>query len=596
MKKIIKIIGIVSLLGIGILNANSTYEADIGGCPPHNNPYSRTDGKGFFSCQCTSYVAWKINKDGIKFDNHKIEVNGELKYIQNYYSTINHKIINRLSHAGNWDNAVATIGIPFDNSPRVGDIAVWEPNHGGALWAGHVAYVESVNGDGSVNISEYNFHVKLGYGTRNNVKADHYIHVKGNSLSIYDFWIKQGTVYTNSKFDAQFKLKNNSNEDIEVSAIALALHDLNNEHKKDFKVDYGVYIGAGQSYSTGFSEITTPSIAGKYFVVAKYQKDNGEWVELSSQKIDIKENTSNKISRAESLKLILDKFNISTKNAGFNNSRFGERIKLPNDVTKNTSNYDAIVVGYNRGIVNGENGKFYPNRKVSLQEFITMIVRTIPIPLDNPNYSGYSYANSNSNFYKYLRAAYNAKILENKSYNFEDGINESTANSLLDKAFEYFRGDKSGISIYLKWNKQYVDLDMYAYSPEDSGNIAIETDDNGYITNMSELNSYNNLLYYGKHSTNWGANLDYDSWGGNGNQPWAGFGEERATVDSLMVKRPGKYSFIICYYDWESSLNPNTANYEMIGYKGSKNITQGGVLRGTIAKGRCKIGGTLTTN
>jgi len=301
------------------------------------------------------------------------------------------------------------------------------------------------------------------------------------------------------------------------------------------------------------------------------------------------------VTRAKSLKLILDKFNISTRNAGFNNSRFGERITLPSDVTQSTSNYDAIVVGYNRGITNGENGKFYPNRKVSLQEFITMIVRTIPIPLDNPNYSSYAYADSNSAFYKYLKAAYNAKILENKSYNFEDGIDESTAGSLLDKAFEYFRGEKSGISIYLKWNKKYVDLDMYAYSPTDSSNIEIEKDSDGYITNMSELNSYNNLLYYGKHSTAWGANLDYDSWGGNGSQPWAGFGEERATVDSLMVKRPGKYSFIICYYDWESSLNPSSANYEMIGYKGSKNITQNGSITGTIKKDKCKVGGTLTT-
>jgi surface antigen len=585
------------VFSIGILNANSTYESNIGGCPSSNDPYSLTDGYGFYSCQCTSYVAWKMNKNGIEFDNHKIKVNDELKYIGNYYSTINGATISRLSHAGNWDNAVSTIDIPFDNSPRVGDIAVWEPNTGGTGWAGHVAYVESINSDGSVNISEYNFHNFIGYGTRSNVQASHYIHVGGNNLNIYDFWIRQGTIYTNSKFDAQFKLKNNSDEAMEVSAIALALHDSNHEHKKDLKVDYGVHIGAGQSYSTGFSEITTQSEAGIYYVIAKYEKDDGTWIELGSQKIDIKaSNNTNEITRAKSINLILDKFNISTENAGFNSSRFGQQIQLPSDVTQSTSNYDAIVVGYNRGVTNGENGKFYPTRKVSLQEFITMIVRTIPIPLDNPNYSSYSYADSSSNFYKYLKAAHNAKILENKSYNFEDGIDESTASSLLNKAFEYFRGDESGISIYLQWSKQYVDLDMYAYSPADSSNIEIEKDSNGYITNMSELGSYNNLLYYGKHSTNWGANLDYDSWGGNGSQPWAGFGEERATVDSLMVKRPGEYSFIICYYDWGDSLNPSSASYEMIGYKGSENITQNGSISGTIQKNKCKIGGTLTTN
>ena len=593
MKKIKLILLMVSF---GLLNLYAGYEEDIGGCPPTNNPYSRTDGYGFYSCQCTSYVAWKINQNGTKLSNYKIEVNGEVKNIKNYYSSINNATINRLSHAGNWDNAVQTIGISVDNSPQVGDIAVWEPHTGGTGWAGHVAYVESVNTDGSVNISEYNFKTTLGYSTRNHKRASHYIHLNNSNLTVYDFWIKQGTVYTNSSFDAQFKLKNNSNEAMEVSAIALSLHDSNHQHKKDFKVDYGVYIGAGQSYSTGFSEITTPSESGTYYVVAKYQKDNGEWVDLSSQKIIIKENSGNNIDRAEALKLILDKFEISTRNAGFNHSRFGEAITLPSDVTSSTNNYDAIVVGYNRGITNGENGKFYPNRKISLQEFITMIVRTIPIPLDNPNYSSFSYADSNNAFYKYLKAAYNAKILEDKSYNFENEIDESTSNSLLNKAFEYFRGTNSGISIYLKWNTQYVDLDMYAYSPIDSGNIQIETDSDGYITNMDELKSYNNLLYYGKHSTKWGANLDYDSWGGNGRQPWAGFGEERATVDSLMVKRPGKYSFIICYYDWGVSENPSLGSYEMIGYQGAKNITSGGSISGTIDKGQCKVGGILTTN
>lgn len=430
----------------------------------------------------------------------------------------------------------------------------------------------------------------IGYPIRNNSYTSKNI---GSYLSVYDFWVKTGDIYTNSKFDAQFKLKNNSSQTMDITSIALSLHDANNQFVKDMKVVHGIYIEAGKSYETGFTEIKTPSSAGKYFVVAKYQKNNGEWVELSSQKIDIKVNTNiNTITRAKALKLILDKFKISTKNAGFNNSRFGQNIKIPSDVTSNTSNYDAIVVGYNRGIITGSNGKFLPINKISLEEFITMIVRTIPVPLDNPKYKNYSYA-TNSNFYKYLKAAYNANILENKSYKFEDSIDESTANSLLNKAFEYFRGTKSGISIYLKWNQKYVDLDMYAYSPADSSNIKIEKDDNNYITNMSALSS--NILYYGRHSTDWGANLDYDSWGGNGSQPWAGFGEERATVDSLMVKRPGTYSFIICYYDWGNSLNPSNASYEMIGYKGSKNITNGGSIQGSIQKGKCKVGGTLTT-
>lgn len=483
MKKSLIKIGLIVFL-INMLNANSVYESDIGGCPPSNDLYSRTDGYGFYSCQCTSYVAWKVNQNGIKLNNYQVEVNGKLQSIGSYYSTINKETIHRLSHAGNWDDAVSTINIPVDNSPKVGDIAVWEPYIGGSKWAGHVAYVESVNSDGSVNISEYNFHTLIGYGTRKNVKASHYIHIGSNT---------------------------------------------------------------------------------------------------------------NQITRAKALKLILDKFDISTTNAGFNSSRFGKKINIPTDVTQSTSNYDAIVVGYNRGITNGENRKFYPARKVSLQEFITMIVRTIPIPLNNPKYNDYDYADSNNAFYKYLKAAYNAKILENRSYDFDKGVDKSTANSILSKAFEYFRGDKSGISIYMKWKQKYVDLDLYAFSSYDADGVTVETDDNRYVTNIRELKNSDGIVYWYKYSSSWGTNLDYDSWGGNGNQPWVGFGEERSTVDSLMVRRPGKYSFIICYYDWRSSLNPSSANYEMIGYKGSKNITQGGVLTGTIRKGECKLGGTLTT-
>ena len=115
-----------------------------------------------------------------------------------------------------------------------------------------------------------------------------YLDISSN-ITVYDFWIKEGIIYTNSNFDAQFKLKNNSNEAIEISAVALALHDENNKYKQNFKVDYGVDIGSGETYLTGLSKIITPSKAGTYYVVAKYKNDNGDWIELKSQQIVIKE-------------------------------------------------------------------------------------------------------------------------------------------------------------------------------------------------------------------------------------------------------------------------------------------------------------------
>jgi len=364
------------------------------------------------------------------------------------------------------------------------------------------------------------------------------------------------------------------------------------------------YVEVDQSKVTGNLDQRWVSLGSFDFAVGSdhYVKlgnatgENNKYIGLDAIQIISVNESDNKITRANALKLILDKFDISTKNAGFNSTRFGQTITPPSDVTKDIAYYDAIVVGYNRGIVGGNSGLFEPTRDVSLQEFLTMIVRTIPIPLENPVYKNYYLLDQNNAFYKYVNAAYNAGIIDDVSYDFTNGIDEGMANSLLSRAFDYFRGDSSGISIYLKWDTRYVDLDMYAFSPSDSGNYFIEKDNKDYITNIAELKSSGNLLYYGNHSASWGANLDYDSWGGNGNQPWPDFGEERATVDSLMIKRPGQYSFIVCYYDWGNALSPEAATYQMTGYKGSQNITQGGVLTGTIEKNKCKVGGTLTTN
>lgn len=487
LKKIIT----MSLVTVGCLSANSSYESDMGGCP--RGGVYQADYLGFYKCECTSYVAWKVSEEGTKLRNAGMEVNGVWKNIGSYLSD-DGGYKSRFSNAHNWENAVATIGVPYDNTPHVGDIAVWEA---GRSSVGHVAYVESVNG-GKVTVSEYNynnnhkpnsrsFYINKAYNRYSNDKANHYIHVKSADT-----------------------------------------------------------IGSG-------------------------------------------------VNRAKALNSILNKFEISTKNAGFNRSRFGKKIILPTDVTSSTDNYDAIVVAYNRGIVNGENGKFYPNREVSLQEFITMIVRTIPIPLNNPKYKDYDYADSTNPFYKYLKTAYNANILKEKSYDFDKPIDEAMLNTLLDRAFNYFRGEESGISIYMKWSQKYVDLDLYAFSSYDADGVTMEIDENRKVLNMSELKNSNGVVYWDKHSSSWGTNLDYDSWGGNGNQPWAGFGEERSTVDSLMVRRPGEYSFIICNYNWNNENSPTTANYEMIGYQGIENITKNDVIRGTINIDECKLGGTLHT-
>jgi surface antigen len=60
-------------------------------------------------------------------------------------------------NAGEWLAEAQSGGMPTGSTPAVGAIAVFLPWVDGAGAYGHVAYVEAVNGDGTLTISEYNF-------------------------------------------------------------------------------------------------------------------------------------------------------------------------------------------------------------------------------------------------------------------------------------------------------------------------------------------------------------------------------------------------------------------------------------------------------
>lgn len=109
-----------------------------------------TDPNGYFYRNCTSYVAWRIG-----------ELTGTVPM--------------GMGNGGSWDNNRPSTS---DNTPEPGDAAVWDTTGPGDIY-GHVAYVESVNSDGSVNISDYNFSSRGGPGTRNKVRAHHYVDFNG---------------------------------------------------------------------------------------------------------------------------------------------------------------------------------------------------------------------------------------------------------------------------------------------------------------------------------------------------------------------------------------------------------------------------------
>lgn len=120
---------------------------------PYSGKCSGTDPWAFYRCQCTSFVAFRINKRlGVKFTNqYKGHGWGDAKI---------------------WDEAARASKVRIDNKPVAGCVA--QTNAG----AGHVAWVTKVSGD-KVSVEEYNYVHKKAYGTRTVAKSTFsYIHIK----------------------------------------------------------------------------------------------------------------------------------------------------------------------------------------------------------------------------------------------------------------------------------------------------------------------------------------------------------------------------------------------------------------------------------
>lgn len=115
--------------------------------------------------ECTSYVAWRLHRDGVRFANP----NGALSEVL------------RADDAG---PAMAALGGRVDNIPEVGAIIQWKPNEyiyspdsisDSKRWSialgsiGHVAYIEAINPDGSVLVSQYNAGEPKGTWSADNV-------------------------------------------------------------------------------------------------------------------------------------------------------------------------------------------------------------------------------------------------------------------------------------------------------------------------------------------------------------------------------------------------------------------------------------------
>lgn len=107
--------------------------------PDTDDPYD------FFFRECTSFVTWRMNRDGGTPDPR----------LPSFFNSMGGRL---WGAATNWAENAGALGFVVNGSnPKVGDIAQWKKGECGTGCPGHVAYVESVNPDGSVAVSEYNY-------------------------------------------------------------------------------------------------------------------------------------------------------------------------------------------------------------------------------------------------------------------------------------------------------------------------------------------------------------------------------------------------------------------------------------------------------
>lgn len=109
------------------------------------------DAWGFLTRECTSYAAWYMNV-----------INGK-------------DWVNTRPGSGsayNWPNLARDQGFTVSSSPRRGAIISWSAGSLTSQW-GHVAIVEAVNSDGTIDVSEYNW-IRYAYSYRKNVSPEDY--------------------------------------------------------------------------------------------------------------------------------------------------------------------------------------------------------------------------------------------------------------------------------------------------------------------------------------------------------------------------------------------------------------------------------------
>lgn len=174
---------------IGVVEPTSIASANTGGYPHADMPcltqgpnYMKTTGTGYW---CGDYnwgdpvTRKNISPRGFVYRN----CTDWAAYRAHQLTGVMVPFGANMGHGGYWDDNAPRHGFIVDTQPEPGDIAVWNPK-GGTDQYGHVAVVESINANNTVNISEYNGGLDGNYRTRNGVMANVYIDLNGTGKGI----------------------------------------------------------------------------------------------------------------------------------------------------------------------------------------------------------------------------------------------------------------------------------------------------------------------------------------------------------------------------------------------------------------------------
>ncbi|MCC6463470.1 MAG: CHAP domain-containing protein [Saprospiraceae bacterium] len=278
--------GTVTASGTGVVTTIAVSQAagSTGTCSfpngyPYNGACSGADPYNFIKGNCTSYVAYMMNRDNTTTSGN--------------YVFYNAMTTPALSHAKYWDEKLAALGYVVSSTPVPGCIAHWDagewlgngcPNSCGnaATAYGHVAYVESVNPDGTVNISEYNVLGTCGFTSRCNVTAPRYIRFS-RFKQIASLGLSVNPVATGYPLTITATILNNHTQSV-TSNFRAAIYSNTNQYLGTLAQKNNEYFGANASRTLSFYAPNVSFAPGSYkiWIESSTTTNASRWILISA--------------------------------------------------------------------------------------------------------------------------------------------------------------------------------------------------------------------------------------------------------------------------------------------------------------------------